>query len=72
MLRLSACNNKSQTKENAYQKCNQTLALETEPAPFRKYALVSSGDINVHNHFATDSPLADMQSNGAINTRNLS
>ena len=71
VLGLSACN-KSETKETAYQKRNQTLALETEPASFRKYALVSSGDINVQNNFTTDGPLADVHSNGAINARSLS
>jgi IS1 family transposase len=71
VLGLSACN-QSETKETAYQKRNQTLALETEPASFRKYALVSSGDINVQNNFATDGPLADVHSNGAINARSLS
>jgi cytoskeletal protein CcmA (bactofilin family) len=70
-LGLSACN-QSETKETAYQKRNQTLALETEPASFRKYALVSSGDINVQNNFATDGPLADVHTNGAINARSLS
>lgn len=71
VLGLSACN-QSEPKETAYQKRNQTLALETEPASFRKYALVSSGDINVQNNFATDGPLADVHSNGAINARSLS
>ena len=71
VLGLSACN-QSETKETAYQKRNQTLALETEPASFRKYALVSSGDINVQNNFVTDGPLADVHSNGAINARSLS
>ena len=71
VLGLSACN-KSETKETAYQKRNQTLALEAEPASFRKYALVSSGDINVQNNFVTDGPLADVHSNGAINARSLS
>ena len=71
VLGLSACN-QSETKETAYQKRNQTLALETEPVSFRKYALVSSGDINVQNNFATDGPLADVHSNGAINARSLS
>ncbi len=71
VLGLSACN-QSETKETAYQKRNQTLALEAEPASFRKYALVSSGDINVQNNFVTDGPLADVHSNGAINARSLS
>ena len=71
VLGLSACN-QSEPKETAYQKRNQTLVLETEPASFRKYALVSSGDINVQNNFVTDGPLADVHSNGAINARSLS
>ena len=73
VIGLSACNNsKTETKETAYQKRNQTLALESEPASFRKYALVSSGDINVQKNFTTDGPLADVHSNGAINARSLS
>ena len=73
VIGLSACKQStSEPKETAYQKRNQTLALETEPASFRKYALVSSGDINVQNNFATDGPLADVHSNGAINARSLS
>ena len=32
----------SDKKETAYQKRNQTLAIESEPASFRKYALVTS------------------------------
>ena len=49
IIGLSACKNStSEPKETAYQKRNQTLALETEPASFRKYALVSSGDIMIH------------------------
>lgn len=73
VIGLSGCNNStSELKETAYQKRNQTLALEAEPASFRKYALVSSGDINVQNNFSTDGPLADVHSNGAINARSLS
>ena len=73
VIGLSACNNSTpETKETAYQKRNQTLALESEPASFRKYALVSSGDINVQNNFTTDGPLSDVHSNGAINARSLS
>jgi len=73
VIGLSACNNSTpETKETAYQKRNQTLALESEPASFRKYALVSSGDINVQKNFTTDGPLADVHSNGAINARSLS
>lgn len=70
---LTGCKDGSTDKqETTYQKRNQTLAIETEPASFRKYALVSSGNINVETNFTTDGPLADIHSNGFINARSLS
>lgn len=55
---LTGCKDGSTDKqETTYQKRNQTLAIETEPASFRKYALVSSGNINVETNFTTDGPL---------------
>jgi len=71
---LAGCKDGSTDKqETTYQKRNQTLAIEeTEPASFRKYALVSSGNINVETNFTTDGLLADIHSNGFINARSLS
>jgi cytoskeletal protein CcmA (bactofilin family) len=72
-LSLAGCKDTStDTQQTTYQKRNQTLAIESEPASFRKYALVSSGNINVETTFTTDGPLADIHSNGFINARSLS
>ncbi len=72
-LSLAGCKDTStDTQQTTYQKRNQTLAIESEPASFRKYALVSSGNINVETKFTTDGPLADIHSNGFINARSLS
>jgi len=63
-INFSGCGNESSQKVT-YEKKNETLSLDTEPKSYRKYALVSSGNIEVKKTLSTDGPLADfdMRSN---------
>jgi len=70
-INFSGCGNQS-NRETTYKKKNQTLSVQTEPKSYRKYALVSSGDIEVKKSLSTDGPLADVHSNGEIKARSLS
>ncbi|MBA1437849.1 MAG: hypothetical protein FAF05_02480 [Epsilonproteobacteria bacterium] len=45
-INFSGCGNQS-NQEAIYEKKNETFSLETEPKSYRKYALVSSGNIEV-------------------------
>jgi len=49
-INFSGCGNQS-NQEATYEKKNETLSLETEPISYRKYALVSSGNIEVKKNF---------------------
>jgi hypothetical protein len=71
IINFSGCSNES-NQETTYEKKNETLSLETEPKSYRKYALVSSGDIKVEKTLSTDGPLADVHANGEVKARSLS
>ncbi len=70
-INFSGCGNQS-SQEVTYEKKNETLSLETEPKSYRKYALVSSGNIEVKKTLSTDGPLADVHANGEVKARSLS
>ncbi len=73
IINFSGCQSDSNSSNNAtYQKKNETLSIQTEPKSYRKYALVSSGNIEIKKSLSTDGPLADVYSNGEIKARSLS
>lgn len=71
-LFIVGCNSSSATNESAYVKKEQNIMLESEPKSYRKYALVSSGNLNVEGKLTTDGPLGDVHANGEIKARALS
>jgi len=71
-MALSGCTSSTNTESEVYAKRTQVAPIETEPESYRKYALVSSGNIKVSKSLTTDGPLADVHANGEINARALS
>jgi cytoskeletal protein CcmA (bactofilin family) len=70
-INFSGCDNQSNL-EATYEKKNETFSLDTEPKSYRKYALVSSANIEVKKTLSTDGPLADVHANGEVKARSLS
>ncbi len=73
-LFIVGCNTNSNNTidETSYIKKEQNIVLESEPKSYRKYALVSSGNLNVVGKLTTDGPLGDVHANGEIKARALS
>jgi len=71
-LFIIGCNSNSTTNKSAYIKKEQNIMLESEPKSYRKYALVSSGNLKVEGKLTTDGPLGDVHVNGNVKARALS
>ena len=72
-INITGCQSNSSSNDNVvYQKKEQKMSVQTEPRSYRKYALVSSGNIEVKKSLSTDGPLADVHANGEVKARSLS